>query len=68
MPSKTELTRYDQSGSKSVHQQRLRIFVGIRLLDNRGEHWLEQQALGAAQTKQELPDIINVMIEPKKIS
>lgn len=62
-PSKQELVRYDQSGSKSVHQKRIREFVNIRLLDAKGEQWLEQQAIDAAQTKQELPDIINVMLE-----
>ncbi len=63
VPVKSDLVRYDQSGSKSVHHQRLRAFVGIRVLDTDGEQWLEQRAFQAAQTKQELPDIINVLIE-----
>ncbi len=63
MPSKVELGRYDQSGSKSLHHQRLRVFVGIRLFDADAEIWLAGQALQVAQTKQELPDIINALIE-----
>lgn len=63
LPHKSALLRYDQSGSKSVHHRRLREFVGIRVLDKDGESWLHGQALQAAQTKQELPDIINVLIE-----
>lgn len=35
----------------------------ILVLDKDAEKWLQQQALQAAQTKQELPDIINVLIE-----
>jgi hypothetical protein len=62
-PNKAATKRYDQSGSKSVRQQALREFVGIRMMDESAQHWLEQQAMLAAQTKQELPDIINVLIE-----
>ncbi|WP_460992166.1 DUF4158 domain-containing protein, partial [Staphylococcus aureus] len=32
-------------------------------MDSSDEYWLEDQALQAAHTKQELPDIINVLIE-----
>lgn len=55
--------RYDQSGSRYRHHKSLREYVGIRVLDVAGETWLHEQALQAAQTKQELPDIINVLIE-----
>lgn len=57
------LLHHDQSGSKSLHHQRLRGFVDIRTIDKKAEHWLEKQALQATHTKQELPDIINVLIE-----
>lgn len=63
VPPKAVLTRYDQSGSKPIHHQRLRTYVGIRVVDAEVEQWLQEQALQAAQTKQELPDIINVLIE-----
>jgi hypothetical protein len=42
---------------------RQRVFVGIRLFDADAESWLTEQALQVAQTKQEPPDIINVLIE-----
>ncbi|WP_234030688.1 DUF4158 domain-containing protein [Undibacterium sp. 14-3-2] len=57
------MAKYDQSGTKSVNQQRLRSFVGIRSMDAKADRWIEEQALQATQTKQELPDIINVLIE-----
>lgn len=62
-PHKTALTRYDQSGTRHRHQGLLREYVGIRAMDKAAEQWLHEQALQAAQTKQELPDIINVLIE-----
>lgn len=62
-PLKRALLQYDQSGSKSQHHQRLRTYQGIRTVDKKAEQWLETQAMQAAQTKQELPDIINVLIE-----
>lgn len=57
------LRQYDKSGSKSVHQRRLREFVGLRLLDIDGQEWLDREAVKAALTKQELPDIINILLE-----
>ncbi|PVX36703.1 MULTISPECIES: Tn3 family transposase [Janthinobacterium] len=63
VPAKRALAQYDQSGSKTIHQRRLRGYVGIRVMDSSDEYWLEDQALQAAHTKQELPDIINVLIE-----
>jgi TnpA family transposase len=63
VPRKSAMVRYDQSGSRYRHHKCLREYVGIRVLDAAGETWLREQALQAAQTKQELPDIINVLIE-----
>ncbi|MCP3656695.1 MAG: Tn3 family transposase [Herbaspirillum sp.] len=63
IPAQAALTRYDQSGTRYRHHVRLREYVGIRVLDKAAEKWLQEQALQAAQTKQELPDIINVLIE-----
>jgi Domain of unknown function (DUF4158) len=57
------LQQYDRSGSKSLHQRKLREFVGLRLLDIHGQAWLDDEALKAAHTKQELPDIINILLE-----
>jgi len=63
IPAHAALARYDQSGTRYRHHVRLREYVGIRMLDQAAEKWLQEQALQAAQTKQELPDIINVLIE-----
>lgn len=63
VPRKSAMLKYDQSGSRYRHHKSLREYVGIRVLDAAGETWLREQALQAAQTKQELPDIINVLIE-----
>lgn len=63
VPGPVALAKYDQSGTRSRHHVRLREYVGIRVLDMEAEKWLQRQALQAAQTKQELPDIINVLIE-----
>lgn len=57
------LKAYDASGSKSVHQRLLRGYAGVRMFRAEDHNWLEQQAFKAAQTKQELPDIINVLLE-----
>jgi TnpA family transposase len=62
-PTRTELTKFDKSGSKSVHHQRLRDYIGIKSIDDKLEQLIEERAVAAAQTKQELPDIINVLIE-----
>lgn len=61
--SSEALKTYDESGSKSIHQRLLRDYVGLRVLGVDGQAWLEDQAVKAAQTKQELPDIINVLLE-----
>ncbi|MBV8665762.1 MAG: DUF4158 domain-containing protein, partial [Burkholderiaceae bacterium] len=63
IPTKAALARYDKSGTKHRHRAYLRDFVGIRELTAADEAWLRDQALQAAQTKQELADIINVLIE-----
>jgi TnpA family transposase len=63
VPLKAAIARYDQSGTRHRHQARLREYVKIRVLDKEADKWLQQQALQTAQTKQELPDIINVLIE-----
>nr|WP_255435175.1 Tn3 family transposase [Rhodoferax sp. BLA1] len=57
------LRNYDSSGSKSIHQRLLREYVGVRTLGSEGQAWLDEQASKAAKTKQELPDIINVLLE-----
>jgi len=60
---RTTLARYDRSGSKSRHQKTLRAYVDIRPLDASAHEWLASLAAGAARTRAELPDIVNVMLE-----
>ncbi|MET3109364.1 hypothetical protein AAKU58_004216 [Oxalobacteraceae bacterium GrIS 1.18] len=63
VPTKSALAKYDKSGTKHRHRAHLREFVGIHELTENDETWLQGQALQAAQTKQEVADIINVLIE-----
>ncbi|WP_377154949.1 Tn3 family transposase [Roseateles sp. UC29_93] len=58
-----DLKAYDESGSKSIHHRLLREYAGLKVLGADGSEWLDEQAIKAAQTKQELPDIINVLLE-----
>lgn len=60
---KRALAQYDQSGSKSLHQKLLRTFLDIKPFDVKQHGWLKGIALQASKTKQEISDIINVMIE-----
>ena len=62
-PAKRAITQYDQSGTRALQHQRLRAYLGLQLVDQKAEKWLESAATHAARTKQELPDIINVLIE-----
>lgn len=62
-PTAPAVAAYDRSGSKSLHQQRLLNYLNIRQMDTAAWRWLEGVAHKAAATKQELPDIINVLIE-----
>ncbi|OUL86127.1 Tn3 family transposase [Paraburkholderia hospita] len=59
----TALARYDRSGSKSRHQKILREYARIRPLDASTHDWLTSLATGAARTKAELSDIVNVLLE-----
>lgn len=63
VPDEIILKKYDQSGSRPRHQQRLREYLGLRSMDALGERWLAATAHEAATTKQELSDIINVQVE-----
>ncbi len=61
--SGTAVRRYDASGTRSRHQKLLRAYVNIRQVDATALAWLAALAAEAAQTKVELPDIVNVLIE-----
>jgi len=63
VPTMRELKAYDASGSRSRHLQKIRDFIGVRRFVETDWSWLDQVAREAASTKQELEDIINVLIE-----
>ena len=63
IPTVRELKAYDASGSRSLHLRKIRDFVGIRRFVEADWSCLDQIARQAAATKQELEDIINVLIE-----
>ena len=62
-PSKEELDRYDGSAEFSRHRHEVLTVLRLTDLDESGMKWLGQRARAAASTKQELADIINVMLE-----
>lgn len=57
------ISRYDQSGTRIRHQKLLRARLGIQAFDTVDLTWVTGLACEAAQTKTELPDIVNVLIE-----
>ena len=62
-PRKNELTHYERTGDKSRHMQLLRKYLNLQVLHANGRLWLAGIAEQVAHTKQELADIINVMVE-----
>ena len=66
-PTLTELRRYDESNGRRVAMQALRAHLKVRPVskekDEGGQSWLDTIAETAAETKDNLPDIINVMLE-----
>jgi hypothetical protein len=64
MPTDKELDGYDTSGHKRVHIEAIRRHFDVRPLSmKRDQPWLEALARKAAETKHNVPDIINQMIE-----
>ncbi|MGF6653583.1 hypothetical protein OKW34_004172 [Paraburkholderia youngii] len=57
------VSRYDKSGTRIRHQKLLHAYLGIHPFDNDDVAWLAELAREEAQTKAELPDIINGLIE-----
>lgn len=62
-PSLAELRRFDQSGTRQGVVEAVRRHLGIRPLDSTGKTWLTTAADKAAETKNTVPDVINVMLE-----
>ncbi len=63
MPPAKQLHEYDVSGAKRAHVQLLRDYLAVRVMDSAAKEWLSGIAERVADTKQALPDIINVMLE-----
>lgn len=62
-PTKRQLTEYDNSGAKFRHQDAIRKHLNVRVLTKQDQPWLDSVAESAAETKEVLPDIVNVMLE-----
>ena len=62
-PSKEALARYDGTAEFSRHRQHVLKVLGLSDPDASAMRWLAQRAEAGAGTKQELPDIINVLLE-----
>lgn len=58
-----QLKDYDRSGSRPRQQQQLRQYLGISAFGSSDQPWLARIAENAAETKEMLADIINVMLE-----
>lgn len=57
------VSRYDKSGTRIRHQKLLHAYLGIPPFDSDDAAWLAELAREEAQTKAELPDIVNVLLE-----
>ncbi|MDF5375974.1 Tn3 family transposase [Vibrio parahaemolyticus] len=63
LPTQKQLRDYDQSGAKHRHQKLIRAYLGVSPSAGTDKKWLYGIALRAAETKEMLADIINVMLE-----
>ncbi|MBA3440974.1 MAG: DUF4158 domain-containing protein, partial [Pyrinomonadaceae bacterium] len=61
--SSTELEQYDNSGTRRRHVPIIRAHLGVKLFDREAQSLLMDAFRTAAQTKEDLADIINVGIE-----
>ncbi|HEY4084117.1 MAG TPA: Tn3 family transposase [Burkholderiaceae bacterium] len=62
-PTLGEMGRFEKSGGRAPKMRKLREFLDLRPLDNKGFAWLEHVAEQAAEIQQSVADIINVMLE-----
>lgn len=61
--SRAAIKRYNQSGTRARHQKLLRTHLNIQAFDANQAQWLAELASNEAQTKIEVPDVVNVLIE-----
>jgi len=62
-PTIKQLSEYERSGTKARHQKLIRDHLDVKQLTTSDNQWLQQVAVNAADTKEMLSDIINVMLE-----
>jgi len=62
-PSLKELGRFERSGNRALKIKKLREFLDVRPLGEKGFAWLKHVAEQAAEVKHSVADIINVMLE-----
>jgi TnpA family transposase len=62
-PTLKELGRFERGGNHAVKIKKLREFLDVRPLDEKGFAWLRHVAEEAAEVKHSVADIINVMLE-----
>lgn len=63
LPTQTQLLKYDRSGAKHRHQKLIRAHLGVKPAADADSNWLYEVAVRAAETKETLSDIVNVMLE-----
>ena len=62
-PTKIQQRQYDQSSARNRHINWIRAYVGSRILGDKDRLWLENQAINAAESREVLADIINILLE-----
>lgn len=62
-PTKALRKQYDQSGARNRHAKWIREYVGSRVMSGQDRLWLAKQALSAAESREILADIINILLE-----
>lgn len=62
-PTKAQRQQYDRSATRKRHIPWIRTYVGSRTLDEAAHAWLSSQATKAAESREVLADIINILLE-----
>lgn len=62
-PTKAQRQQYDRSATRKRHIPWIRTYVGSRTLDEAAHAWLSSQATKAAESREVLTDIINILLE-----
>lgn len=63
LPSAAEYKAYDASGARKRHIEVLRQYFQVLTLNEESKLWLLDVAKSASETRELIPDIINVMLE-----